>query len=412
MVEEVEEFSRASRDQFQRAIRTRVPELTARLVGQLRSIETAYRNVPAHEPPQWIARSYHRFLDALALPAAEVPATLDVPRRTGARRGRQGVPERALLRAYHLGGRLLSAAAMEWAAEEGLRSAETRLFIETLWTIVDEHSAAAIDALHQARQEPADRRVAGYLLDALLNGETHQSLVRAVARSLPVCPTGRYAVVVRHPVGGGSVDPDDQPPVARGIRLLWRAHGVSAVAVAPLGDRRPGDLVDTLSKARDLRTGISAAVRGLAELGEARRQAESAARTLRGPGVALLEERLPTAMLNAAPDLARRLQFRVLAPLFELDAQRREQLLETLEQWLAVDGSVSAAATALYCHRNTVLNRLRRIEQLTGKNLSSPRDLIELGLAVQAYRQLSTPSPAGAAPSPRESREGPVRADG
>ncbi|MBC3194928.1 helix-turn-helix domain-containing protein [Pseudonocardia sp. C8] len=37
-------------------------------------------------------------------------------------------------------------------------------------------------------------------------------------------------------------------------------------------------------------------------------------------------------------------------------------------------GSVTEAAAALYCHRNTVLNRLRRFERLTGLDLTRPRD--------------------------------------
>ncbi|MFE3757608.1 helix-turn-helix domain-containing protein [Nocardia tengchongensis] len=41
----------------------------------------------------------------------------------------------------------------------------------------------------------------------------------------------------------------------------------------------------------------------------------------------------------------------------------------------------------LYCHRNTVLNRLRRIEELTGRSIAEPRAMIELALAVEAARR-------------------------
>ncbi|MEK8145669.1 helix-turn-helix domain-containing protein [Streptomyces sp. M10(2022)] len=44
------------------------------------------------------------------------------------------------------------------------------------------------------------------------------------------------------------------------------------------------------------------------------------------------------------------------------------------------------AAARLFCHRNTVFNRLRRLEQLTSRSLSRPRDLVEMMLALDAYR--------------------------
>jgi DNA-binding PucR family transcriptional regulator len=46
------------------------------------------------------------------------------------------------------------------------------------------------------------------------------------------------------------------------------------------------------------------------------------------------------------------------------------------------------AAGQLYCHRNTVFNRIRRIEQLTGRSLARPLDIVELTLALDAVRLL------------------------
>ena len=42
------------------------------------------------------------------------------------------------------------------------------------------------------------------------------------------------------------------------------------------------------------------------------------------------------------------------------------------------------AATELYCHRNTVIYRMKQIEQLTGRSLTDPRDKMLLGLALMA----------------------------
>jgi DNA-binding PucR family transcriptional regulator len=48
----------------------------------------------------------------------------------------------------------------------------------------------------------------------------------------------------------------------------------------------------------------------------------------------------------------------------------------------------------LFCHRNTVIYRLKQIEQLTGRSLQVPRDRLLLVLALMAIGRSSR----GAAP--------------
>ncbi len=50
----------------------------------------------------------------------------------------------------------------------------------------------------------------------------------------------------------------------------------------------------------------------------------------------------------------------------------RDLLVETVLVF-AESGSVSTTAAKLYCHRNTVLNRIRKFEEVTGISLRSPR---------------------------------------
>ena len=63
-------------------------------------------------------------------------------------------------------------------------------------------------------------------------------------------------------------------------------------------------------------------------------------------------------------------------------------LIDTFEAWLDAGGSANDTAAKIYCHPNTVRHRLRRIEELTGRSLSRPRDLAELCLAFEVDRQL------------------------
>jgi sugar diacid utilization regulator len=154
----------------------------------------------------------------------------------------------------------------------------------------------------------------------------------------------------------------------------------------------PGQGLDGVAKALDGRCsgpgGISPVVPGLAELGRARRLAELALRTCPPDATAVvrLDQRMPTALVVSQPELADRLVSDVFGTLLELEPADRAVLLETLDVWLTCEGSAGRAAGRLYCHRNTVFNRLRRLEQLTSRSLARPRDLIEMTLALDAYR--------------------------
>lgn len=91
-------------------------------------------------------------------------------------------------------------------------------------------------------------------------------------------------------------------------------------------------------------------------------------------------------LVLARPDLAAGIAHRVLGPVLDLDPADRAALLDTLEAWLDCQGSTDRAGELLYCHRNTVINRLRRLERLTGRLLDHPRDLVDLTLALEACR--------------------------
>jgi carbohydrate diacid regulator len=61
-------------------------------------------------------------------------------------------------------------------------------------------------------------------------------------------------------------------------------------------------------------------------------------------------------------------------------------LLDTLRAYLGSAGSIAETARATYVHRNTVHYRVRRIEQLTGLDLSRLEDRLLCELALFAER--------------------------
>jgi hypothetical protein len=84
-------------------------------------------------------------------------------------------------------------------------------------------------------------------------------------------------------------------------------------------------------------------------------------------------------LLWRSPQLAARLRARVLSPLAEND---RAELIQTLRTMLACRLDRTAASRTLHIHRNTLAYRLRRVEEITGLDLGSPRDLACIYLAL------------------------------
>nr|WP_246361449.1 helix-turn-helix domain-containing protein [Haloechinothrix aidingensis] len=105
------------------------------------------------------------------------------------------------------------------------------------------------------------------------------------------------------------------------------------------------------------------------------------------PGTATLvrhDSAVLPVLIASAPDAAHRLALRVLGPVLVLDTADRDSLLTTFRAWAVADGSAVRAAGELHCHPNTVRYRLKRLEQLTGRALSTPLDSMHLLLAARA----------------------------
>ena len=75
----------------------------------------------------------------------------------------------------------------------------------------------------------------------------------------------------------------------------------------------------------------------------------------------------------------------VLAGLEPLTAHERERLLETVTAYCD-SGSVAETTRRLYCHRNTVLNRLGRFTELTGLRPTRPAEAATVLFALRCAR--------------------------
>jgi purine catabolism regulator len=65
------------------------------------------------------------------------------------------------------------------------------------------------------------------------------------------------------------------------------------------------------------------------------------------------------------------------------------ELIRSLEAFIEENGQWERAAKRLYCHRHTLRYRIKRVEELTGRDLSSARDRIEFWLALRGRELVS-----------------------
>jgi PucR family transcriptional regulator, purine catabolism regulatory protein len=79
----------------------------------------------------------------------------------------------------------------------------------------------------------------------------------------------------------------------------------------------------------------------------------------------------------------------VLGPIEEGDEEYGGELLRSLEAFIEQNGQWERAARQVYCHRHTLRYRMRKVEELTGRDLSRAHDRIEFWLALRA-RELVT----------------------
>jgi hypothetical protein len=317
----------------------------------------------------------------------------DTSRQTGRRRARQGVPLESVLRAYRLGGRIMWEALLTAS-----RGRFAGIYDEALldgagfvWRVNDNSSSAMVDAyrLEELRLQSHDLGRRHAVLDGLIEGRGGDPAFLRDAATVLGLPDGGPMLCVVAPAemsGRDQLRSPQEALAAQGIVSAWFLRPRDEVGVVALGARPQQAALEVLRPCAVGRVGVSPVVDGLGAIDAGYRMAHTAARTLTGPGLAVLDERLPEALLVDSPELLPRLVQASVGGLLELPPADRDTLLETLEELLACGGSPTHAAAALFCHRNTVIYRLRRIEAATGRSIGDPRDRLLLTLGVMAAR--------------------------
>ncbi|MFI6493301.1 PucR family transcriptional regulator [Streptomyces sp. NPDC050564] len=379
------------------ALLARLPELGERMAQRIRAEVDAYQDASLI-PFDSLRRSCTANADLILSHFHTADAPEPSPaRETGRIRAEQGMPLADTLHAYRIGFELLwSEFIAEARTHPEVTDAQLVSQSAEIWALFGRYAEAVAAAHRETSAELTLQREArrSALVEALFTGViSDRTTLWEAARELGLPEQGPYAVAV------AVADAPGEEPLAGIEAALRQAQLPSAWRLLP--DQQIGVValatptaestcLRTLRRAR-ARVGVSPGFPSLRDVPQALRFARLALAGLpgTGPGVARFDDNLLAMVVAAAPAEAAHLTEVVLKPVFDLPAAERARLLTTLEHWFAAAGSAAEAARTLFVHPNTVRYRLRRIEELTGRALSDPRAVADLGAALLAVRNHS-----------------------
>ena len=84
--------------------------------------------------------------------------------------------------------------------------------------------------------------------------------------------------------------------------------------------------------------------------------------------------------------MAQRYCDQIIGPLVQYDESHSNNLVQTINAYFDHHGNISQTAEMLYIHRNTLLYRLDRIQELTGQDLNNAHDRLALQLALKLWQ--------------------------
>ena len=271
-----------------------------------------------------------------------------------------------------------------------------RLILQQAVTVV------ALELMRQRAMRDTERRLAGDVLAEALTGRLSDA--ELAVRMRPFGVGGEAAVLVFGEDGDGAPEAEadlDRFLADAGVGALVASRGRLLCAVVDAAEGfDPIGLAERAREALAPEHGqLRAAASRVAPVGALRRSFHEARCALEA--AALANGSAPPVasyrdlgafqlLLSLQDDDALRLYCdSVLSPLEDATGEYGDELIRSLEAFIEQNGQWERAARELYCHRHTLRYRIRRVEQLTGRDLSSARDRIEFWLALRA-RELVT----------------------
>jgi DNA-binding PucR family transcriptional regulator len=280
------------------------------------------------------------------------------------------------------------------------------------------HQAVTIVALELLRARVAgdtERRLAGDVLDAMVSGDlAGQELTRRLA---PFgLAEGVAALVLERPDSGPRASAPVESALVAALRdeaapaLVASSGSLTCALVPGLGEDELFALAERIGGAAgaELGAAVPIGVGRAVPAGEARRSFHEARCALEALALGVsgaangsngsAPPRVATyknlgsfqLLLSLQDDESLRLFCdSILGPIEASEGDYGGELMRSLEAFIEENGQWERAAKRLYCHRHTLRYRIRRVEELTGRNLGSARDRIEFWLALRGRELVS-----------------------
>ena len=262
----------------------------------------------------------------------------------------------------------------------------------------------SMEVAKQQALQAIESRFSSELLEMILSGAARAAEVPERLRAFGIDPSGPLAVItmivgegrVRPP---GSTDEVERFFADRGIPVVLVAGSQDTVAVFPWNTEPRGlvALAEQLVEAITKRYPKDRTVIGIGELAahsgglrepliRSREACHVLQRRSRDSRVATFADVSTHRMLLGLHDrdVLRRFADDILGPLRSHDEQNSTELERTLRMFLGNDGHWSTTASELYIHVNTLRNRIGRITDLTGRDVTRLEDRVDLFLALEA----------------------------
>lgn len=294
----------------------------------------------------------------------------------GRRRAHQGVELATLIDAIQLDFTVL------WEHLRRAAGADQDVLIDhvtQLHSVVTMYNLVVRDAyrLEEARGQHDVHRAHARHLERLFAAESLGTLgIAEITRALNVDKDCHFDVVVAHPTAAVELRALLDEPISSGEAF---GHGVRGMFVAFWSS---ADLTEHITtELADLSGVLFRDVTGLAG---ARAAAHQAPRIFDATGPLSQLTEAPDALWAVAGDALADFTASGIAELTQTIAELRlsnESLYLTITSYLDC-GSIKDSAEALHCHRNTVLNRLRHLTELTGLDITRPKDAARVLLAL------------------------------
>lgn len=355
-----------------RLLRGDIDVLVAEFLERIREVPSYSRGIVSEERLTEDATASFDYLLRRIGGLAVSPALQRIGPQVGRDRARRGVPLDDLLIAVRLDFRVLWHALQERCEAEDLRLLVAQA--EGVWSVVEEYTTTIQAAYLEQTAELARerRRERSALVGSLLaQRQPDPAQVHRVALALDVDADAVFLVAASGPGGDQPLRAVADQLAAAGRQAHLQDTGQHTLLLLRWLGSEPASAQAMLSGAR---CGVGPLATGLEQVPRSARVAQEIVDVL--PPDAAGPHQLRDAWLwlvgDRLGDLSADLVGEILGGLAGARAPERDRLVETVRAYGSC-GSVQQTAAQLYCHRNTVVHRLRRFQELTGCDPTIPR---------------------------------------